>query len=173
MDAGLARDLRVEGDHEHVVLARGDRMAVDLGQDLDRVAVLGQPRRADEHGAHRPPSIPGMSRSSSKERIWRPNALRSHSVSMQPRCSRSSMIIPAQVPSTGLPVATNARSGSARPFALDAERHRRRLAARHHQPVEALEVGGHADLAHLGAEALQHLGVRFEVALEGEDADQH
>ena len=53
VDAGLARDLRVEGDHEHVVLAGGDGMPVDLGEDLDRVAVLGQPRRADEHRAHR------------------------------------------------------------------------------------------------------------------------
>ena len=116
--------------------------------------------------------MPGISRSSSKERTWRPNALRLQSVSMQPRCSRSSMIIPAQVPSTGRPDATNARSGSAEPFALDAERHRRRLAARHHQPVEPLEVGGHADLAHFGAEAPQHLRVCFEVALECQDADE-
>ncbi len=64
------------------------------------------------------PSIPGMSRSSSNERIWRPNALRLHSVSMQPRCSRSSMIMPAQVPSTGRPLRTNSRSGSASPSRL-------------------------------------------------------
>src|SRR3954470_15980659 len=64
------------------------------------------------------PSIPGISRSSSKDRIWRPNALRSHSVSISPRCSRSSMIIPAQVPSTGLPPRTNSRSGSASPSRL-------------------------------------------------------
>ena len=55
MHAGLARDLGVEGDHEHVVLARGDGMALDRGQDLDAGAVLGQPRRADEDGAHRRP----------------------------------------------------------------------------------------------------------------------
>src|SRR3954469_786687 len=53
VDPGLPRDLRVEGDHEHVVLARGDRMPVDLGEDIDRVAVFGQPRRADEPGADR------------------------------------------------------------------------------------------------------------------------
>ncbi len=82
------------------------------------------------------------------------------------------MIIPAHVPSTGLPVRDERPQRVAEPLALDAERHRRRLAARHHQPVEPLEVGGHADLAHVGAEALQHLGVRFEVALEGEDADR-
>ena len=171
MHARLARDLRVERDHEHVVLARGDGMAVDLGQDLDRVAVLGQPRRADEDGAHRRPSMPGISRSSSNERIWRPNALRLHSVSMQPRCSRSSMIIPAHVPSTGCAGAHERAQRLGQPLALDAERHRRRLAAGHHQPVEPVEVGGHADLAHVGAEAPQHLGVCFEVALKGEDAD--
>ena len=33
--ARLPRDLRVEGDHEHVVLARGDGMPVDRRQDLD------------------------------------------------------------------------------------------------------------------------------------------
>src|SRR4051812_22281436 len=61
------------------------------------------------------PSIPGISRSSSKERIWRPNALRSQSVSMQPRCARSSMIMPAHVPSTGRPEPTKSRSGSPSP----------------------------------------------------------
>ena len=44
VQAGLARDLRVEGDREQVALARRDRMAVDRGEDLDAVAVLGDPR---------------------------------------------------------------------------------------------------------------------------------
>ena len=129
------------------------------------------------HGArmntarHRPFDLRRSRGPPRSERIWRPNALRTHSVSMQPRCSRSSMIIPAQVPSTGLPLRHERAQRVAEPFALDAERHRRRLAARHHQPVEPVEVGGHADLAHLGAEALQHLGMRFEVALQGENAD--
>ena len=58
------------------------------------------------------------------------------------------------------------------PLALDPERHRRRLAARDHEPVEPVEVGGHAHLAHLGAEAAQHARVRLEVALEREHADE-
>jgi hypothetical protein len=52
------------------------------------------------------------------------------------------MIIPAQVPSTGVPA------------------------------VEALEVGRHAHLANLGAEVAQHAPVRLEVALERQDADE-
>ena len=52
-------------------------------------------------------------------------------------------------------------------FALDSERHRRRLAARDHQPIELLEVGRHADFAHSCAEPAQHLAMRFKVALEG------
>ena len=57
------------------------------------------------------------------------------------------------------------------PLALDPERHRRRLAAGDDQAVEPVEVGGHAHLAHVGAEAAQHLAVRLEVALERQDAD--
>src|SRR5688572_21010920 len=61
------------------------------------------------------PEIPGMRRSASKERIWRPKALRAQRQSAIPRWSRSSMIMPAQVPRIGVPVAANSRSGSPRP----------------------------------------------------------
>ena len=79
--------------------------------------------------------------------------------------------MPAQVPSTGAPGCERAqRLGE--PLALDPERHRRRLAAGDHEPVEALEVGGHAHLAHVGAEVAQHRHVRLEVALERQDPDE-
>ena len=52
MQPPLARELRVEGDHEHVVLAGGDGMAVDGGEDLDPLPRVGDPRRADEDRAH-------------------------------------------------------------------------------------------------------------------------
>ena len=61
------------------------------------------------------PAMPGIRRSASKERIWRPKALRRHSMSITPRCLRSSMIMPAQVPNTGAPEWANSRSGSASP----------------------------------------------------------
>ena len=87
-----------------------------------------------------PPSMPGNSRSSSKECSWRPKALRSATMSMSPRCSRSSMISPAQVPKIGLPGGVEGAQRLGQALALDAERHRRRLAAGHDEPVEAVEV---------------------------------
>ena len=95
-------------------LPHRDRVAVDLGEHLDVVAVLGDPRRADEDRVHRR-RTPSISRSASNERTWRPNALRLALKSSRPRWSRSSMISPAQVPSTGVPERTRSRSGSARP----------------------------------------------------------
>ena len=38
-------------------------------------------------------------------------------------------------------------------------------------PSRPVEVGGHAHLAHVGAEVAQHAAVRLEVALERQDAD--
>ena len=51
--AVVVGQLGVERDREHVPLARGHGMAVDLGEDLDAGAVLGDPRRADEHRPQR------------------------------------------------------------------------------------------------------------------------
>src|SRR3954463_15762827 len=47
--ATVVGELRVERDREQRALARGDRVAVDRGEDLDRRAVLGDPGGADEH----------------------------------------------------------------------------------------------------------------------------
>jgi hypothetical protein len=46
---GVAGQLRVERDGEHVAVPDRHRVAVDLGEDLDVVAGVGDPRRADEH----------------------------------------------------------------------------------------------------------------------------
>ncbi len=105
----LVRQLGVERDREDPPLAHGDRMAVDLRQHLHVLA------RLETHGARMNTACtgsPNSSRSASNERTWRPKALRSVRTSRIPRWSRSSMIIPAQVPKIGLP---NARSGSASP----------------------------------------------------------
>ena len=66
----------------------------------------------------------------------------------------------------------SARSGSASPSRSMPERHRRRLAAGDDEPVEPVEVGRHAHLAHVGAERAQHPRVRREAALQGEHADR-
>ena len=53
MHARVVGELGVEGDHDDLALARGDRMAVDVGEHLDVRAGVLDPRRADEHRAHR------------------------------------------------------------------------------------------------------------------------
>ena len=82
------------------------------------------------------------------------------------------MIIPAQVPSTGVPERTSSRSGSASPsrsmpsvIVVDSP-------PGMISPSRPVEVGGHAHLARLRAELAQHARVRLEVALEREDADE-
>src|SRR2546426_12732343 len=52
VQARLAGQLGMEADNEHLPLLGGHRVAVDLGEDRDVVAGLGDPRRPDEHGAH-------------------------------------------------------------------------------------------------------------------------
>ena len=82
-------------------LAHRDRVAVDLGEHLHSVAALVHPGRADEHGPQRPasprPGRPRTTRAGARTRCG------STLTSSRPRCSRSSMISPAQVPSTGAP----------------------------------------------------------------------
>ena len=155
-----------------LLLARGDGVAVDLGEHLDGVAVLVDPGGADEDGAHGLAAIPGDLEVGLEGADLAAERVALGGVVRQPRCSRSSMIIPAQVPSTGVPARDELAQRLGEALALDAERHRRRLAAGDHQPVEAVEVGGHAHLAHVGAEAAQHARVRLEVALQREHADE-
>ena len=119
-----------------------------------------------------PPSRSAKSRSASKERTWRPKALRSardvHDAEMLAVDHDQARARPEH----RRPGGGERAQRVAEPLALDPERHRRRLAARDDQAVEPLEVGGHADLAHVGAEALQHPAVRLEVALEREHPDE-
>ena len=94
----LVGQLGVEGDGEHVALADGDGMAVDLREHLDVVAVLLDPGRADEDRVQR---LAAESRSASKSRAGARRRCAARSRRAAPRWSRSSMIRPAQVPSAG------------------------------------------------------------------------
>ena len=58
------------------------------------------------------------------------------------------------------------------PLALNPERHHGRFAPRDDQGIEAVEVGRHAYLARLRSQGADHLGVRLEVPLQGENADE-
>ena len=171
MQPALPRELRVERDRPARCpgAPRRDDRRRRRGPRRPRRRV--DPRRADEHRADGRARDPGIRRSASNERIWRPKALRRHSMSSTPRCLRSSMIMPAQVPNTGAPERANSRSGSASPsrsipsvivvdsppgiIARRARRGRRARAPR------ARRRRGRAASA-----------VGLEVALEREDADE-
>ena len=86
-------------------------MAVDLGEHLDvrpGSSIHGARMKTARNGS----SLAFDARSVSNDATCRPNALRRTRTSTSPRWSRSSTIIPAQVPKTG---AANARTASSRP----------------------------------------------------------
>ncbi len=142
-------------------------------EDLHVRAVLGDPRRADEDRPQRPSVDPATSRSASKLRIWRPKALRSARMSIRPRWSRSSMISPAQEPSTGSPragelpqrlrPAPRARSPSV--IVVDSPPGSQPVEARRGRPARAPRDAR-------APSPLQHPLVRLEAALQREHADQ-
>ena len=91
--------------------------------------------------------------SASKLRIWRPNALRSRA-----HVHHAEVVAVEHDQPGARAEHRRARRGElaqrlGEPLALDAERHRRRLPARHHQPVEPVEVARHAHLARVARRA--------------------
>ena len=93
-------------------------------------------------------------------------------MSIMPRCSLSSMISPAQVPSTGTPAGGQLPQRPGQPLALDPERHRGGLPAGDHEAVEALEVARARAPGGCPRRAPEHPLVGLEAALQGEHADQ-
>src|SRR5215211_7768555 len=162
----------MEGDHQHVLLPRRDDVAVDLGEHLDAVAVLVDPRGADEHRAHRLAVDAGDLEVRLERADLAPERVAPAGVVGEPEVLAVEHDHPRAGAQHGRAGADELTQRLGEPLALDPQRHRRRLAARDHEPVEPFEVGGHADLAHLGAEVAQHPRVRLEVALEREDADE-
>src|SRR3954447_7544469 len=172
VDAAVVGELGVEGDREQRPLAGGDRVAVDGGEDLDRRPVLRDPRRADEHGADGRALDPGE-----LEVGLEGVQLAAERVALGDDVHEPEMLaVEHDQPGAraedrpALRVEVAQRAGQA--LARDAERHRRRLAARHDETVEAVEVGRGADLADVGAELAQDLRVRGEAALQREHADE-
>jgi hypothetical protein len=168
----VSRQLGVESDHEQIVLTRRHRMTIHLGEDLHVRAVLGDPRRADENRPQRASCETahvevGLERTQlTSERV----ALRTHvhqtemlTIEHNQPCTRSQHWRPA---------AHQLAQRLTQPLAGDAERHRRGLAPRDHQPFEALQVTGRAHLAHIGAQPPQDTLVCLEPALQGEHTHQ-
>ena len=172
MNAVVVRELGVERDREDVSLCGGDPAAVDRRQHVHSGPRVGDPRRADEDRVDRPAVDPSISTSASKLRTCRPKALRSAAMSISPRWSsveHDQARARAQDGRAGLGEVAQ-RLGQ--PLALDSQRHRGRLAAGDHQPVETLQVGRHAHLPHLRPQPPQHARVCLEVPLQGEDPDR-
>ena len=172
MQAALVCQLGVERHRQDVVLAHCHGVALDLGEDLHARPVLVHPGGPDEHGRSAARDRRARAQVASKLCSWRPNALRRALTSSRPRWSRSSMIRPAQVASTGVPAPISSRSGSARPsrsipsvIVVDSPPGMTSAS----RPSRSL---GRAHLAHLGALLLEDAPVRLEVALESEHADE-
>src|SRR3954454_20089250 len=172
VQAPLARDLGMERDHEHVALPRGDGMAVDGREDLDALARLVDPRRADEHRAD------GRAVDARDAEVGLEGAdLAAERVAAAGVVGQAEVLAvehdhPRAGAEHGRAAADELAQRLRQPLALDAQRHRGRLAAGHHEPVEPLEVTRHAHLARLGAELAQEAAVGLEVALQRQDADE-
>ena len=112
--AAVVGQLGVEGHGQDVALPHRHRMAVDLGQHLHVRRRAARSRGPDEH---RRGSVARARRRRGRPRSSGPGGRRrcaARSTSSRPRWSRSSMISPAQVPSTGLPARGRSRA-AARP----------------------------------------------------------
>ena len=172
VQARVAAQLGMEGNAEQAALAGRDGVSVDGREQLDARPVLADPRRPDEHRAQRSLAEPGHveirleGMDLTPERI----AIAAHVHDRQ--------VIAIEHDQAGAGAedrdATRGERAQRRgePLALDPERHRRRLAAGHHQPVEPVEIGRHAHLARPRAELAEHAPVRREAALEREHPDE-
>ena len=170
MQTILSREFRMEGEREQVVLTDRDRVPIDVCQHCHFRPVLGDPGGTDEDRVDRPAGNAGDLEVGFKrvqltaERV----ALRDHIEDPQ--------VSPVEHDHAGARTENRLAGGGKRtqgiaePFALDAERHHRRLAAGHHQRVKPVEVSRDPDLARARAKSLQHLLVRCEAALEGENS---
>jgi hypothetical protein len=168
----LARQLGVEREREDPALTHGDRVPVDLGQDLDARAVLRDPGRADENGVHRTALYAG-----DVEVGLEGVQLTAEGVSQREDIEDPKMLaVENDHARAGSEDRQAARGGLTQrvpeALTLDPERHRGRLSAREDERVEVSQVGGNANLAGIDAEARKHALMRLEAALQREDADQ-
>jgi hypothetical protein len=147
-------------------------MTIHLREHLDVRSVLGNPRRADEHRSQRP-ALQAAHLEIGLERAQ----LTPECVALRADVHQTEMLAiehdqPGARSQHGRPAVHQLAQRLAQSLALDAERHRRGLAPRDHEPVEVVEVDGRAHFAHARAQPAQHPFVRLKPALQGEDSDQ-
>jgi hypothetical protein len=166
MKSWIVGQLGVEGGGEHTAFADRDRVAVVAGQHLDRRAEALHPGGADEHRPQRLVADP------------LDLELRLEALQLAPEgVAASRSVDEAEVVGVaddqagagaedrppGLVVGAQRRLQAG---GLDPLADRRALAAGDDEAVEALEVGGSADLGYVGAEPAQRAGVGLEVPLQ-------
>ncbi len=141
MQTIVAAQLGVEGDSGHATLASGDRMTLDLREDLHLGSVLGDPRGADEH-----PSQWSTLDSVNLQIGLEAAQLTSEGVALGEHVhNRQMLTVEHDQPGTRaedrhIPSGQLAQ-GLGKPLALDAEGHRGGLPAGDHETVQAIEVG--------------------------------
>jgi hypothetical protein len=158
----------MKGDGENVPLAHRNGMPVDLRQHLHVVPDVLHPRRPDEH------------------------RVQCHAVEVEPSLERRKLTTERVTPDTDvehtqvLPVQHDHPCAGAQDrlaalrelherlrqtLAFHPEPDRRGFAPRDHEGIEALKVDRGANLANVGAQLCERLGVSGKAALKCEDAD--
>ena len=182
MEAGLARDLRVEGGAEQVALPHRDHAAVVEGRERLR----GRPdrlddRRADERGVHRRPVEQGdvEVRLERVELVAEGVAPHGHVEAAEGLLVRQRVEdAVGQHDQPGAravdrhPVRDPGAQRLPQPERAGELVHHRRLAAGDDQPGDPVELALAPHRHRLGAERREHREVLAEVALEGEDPDR-
>ena len=153
-------------------LARGDRVAVDAREDLHRGPVLVDPRRADEDRAD------GLALDAGEAQVLLEGVhLAPEGVAPRDDVHEPEVRAVEQDQARAGAEDRHARRARTRAAARRGPRARSRASSsstrrRAGRARRALEIGGHPDLAHVGAERAQHARVRREAALQREDADE-
>src|SRR4051794_26253765 len=158
----------MKAHREDVALLGGDRVPVDRGEHGHVVAGLGDPRRADEDRAHRRAVHPREVEVGLEGADLAPEGVAFGADVHHAEVVAVEHDQPGARPEDR---AVEGPQGAGEAFALDAERHRGRLAAGDDQAIEVLEIGRRAHLPGLGPERAQELRMGVEVALESKDSD--
>src|SRR3954451_14458872 len=169
--ARVVGELGVKGAQDHLALAYGDGMAVNAREDLDVIAVAGDPWRADEH---RPQRV--RAEALHLELDLEARDLAAERVSLGGRVDHDEVAAVAhdhararpQDRATGLGMGPD---GGLEAVALDRLRDRGALAAGNDEAVEIFELLGRPNLDRLGFQRSQHLRMGGEVTLAGEHAN--
>src|SRR5437763_1433071 len=159
VDSRVVGQLRVEGGDDEPPLAQQHRLPVELGEDFDLRACLANSRRADEDASQRG-RLPGEG-----EVCFEARDLPAEGVAIDLEIDRAEVIAVQDDHARAGPEHGAGELAHGLIEAVEAHQthERRRLATRDHEPLEALELFGLADLDSVSAETAQHRGMLAEI----------